>query len=50
MRNVDGSPINDAEDKKPGCLLTIGLLMLIPVLMFEKMVKKVVSVSKSKNL
>ena len=41
MRNVDGSPIKDAEDKKPGCLLTLGLLILVPVLIFRKLLERI---------
>ena len=41
MRNIDGSPIKDAEDKKPGCLLTLGLLILAPVLIFGKLLERI---------
>jgi len=41
MRNVDGSPIKDAEGKKPGCLLTLGLLILVPVLICKKLLERI---------
>ena len=37
VSNVDGSPIKDSEDKKPGYLLILGLLILVPVFIFEKL-------------
>ena len=40
-RNVDGSPITDAEDKKTGFLLVLGLLILVPVFIFEKLSEKI---------
>lgn len=41
MRNIDGSPIKDTEDKKPGYLLTLGMLMLVPVLIFGKLLERI---------
>lgn len=41
MRNVDGSPIKNAEDKGPGCLLSLGLLILVPVFIFGKLLERI---------
>ena len=40
MRNVDGSPIKDVEDK-PGCLPFLGVLILFPVFILEKLLEKI---------
>ena len=40
MRNVDGSPIKDAEDK-PGCLPFLSVLILFPAFILEKLLEKI---------
>ncbi len=40
LRNVDGSPIRDAEEKKLGCLALLALILVIPVLTIGKLYDK----------
>ena len=40
LRNVDGSPIRDAEEKKPGCLVLLALILVIPMFAIGKLYDK----------
>ena len=37
LRNVDGSPIKDVEEKKPGCLVLLALIFLTPIFLLGKL-------------
>ena len=39
-KNVDGSPIKDAEDK-PGRLLYLSVLIFFPIFIFEKLLERI---------
>ena len=41
MRNVDGSPIKDAEEKKLGCLIPLFCILLIPIFFLGKLFEKI---------
>ena len=41
LRNVDGSPIRDEEEKKPGCLVLLALILAIPMLAIGKLYDKI---------
>lgn len=40
-KNIDGSLIKDVKSDKPGCLLILGTLILIPIFISGKLLSKI---------